>query len=406
MRLLNVDTLEIKTYNEHDVPPYAILSHTWGPDEVTFQEICMITRMRSVSQALSSRATSNISDGSEHSGTMLAVMEMLAQGTWGASLGIPNTDEDALMRREGYRKIVYSANEARRLGYSWIWIDTCCIDKTSSAELQESINSMYKWYKGSGVCLVYLEDTMREMIVNSQLAPRAVINPFQDCRWISRGWTLQELVAPTSLRFYYKDWTLMGDKRDFLEELYEATYIPIFVLDTGDLSELSVAQRMSWASYRQTTRVEDSAYCLLGIFDIQMPLLYGEGPKAFIRLQEEILKTTDDYSLFAWQAVSTYSQPVLKSVYRGLFARSPLEFCYCRFVERDNTTSTFPISATTIGLHLQFELLIDQTDKTRFLAFIRCNGAMNRRLAIYLKCLDGGSQYARVDAGSIIPVSN
>lgn len=170
---------------------------------------------------------------------------------------------------------------------------TCCIDKTSSAELQESINSMYKWYRESAICLVYLNDVASgvAMALDTQATSEAASNVFSNCRWITRGWTLQELVAPMSLRFYYQDWTLMGDKREFLEELSDGTGIPIFVLDNGELSEMSLADRMSWACYRQTTRVEDMAYCLLGIFDIQMPLLYGEGEKAFIRLQEEILKS-------------------------------------------------------------------------------------------------------------------
>lgn len=285
---------------------------------------------------------------------------------------------------------------------------TCCIDKTSSAELQESINSMYKWYKESAVCLVYLEDVTpgSEPVEDTQITYEAPNSVFTNCRWITRGWTLQELVAPPSLRFYYQDWTLMGDKREFIEELSDATGIPVFVLDNGDLNELSLAQRMSWASYRRTTRVEDMAYCLLGIFDIQMPLLYGEGEKAFVRLQEEILKTTDDYSLFAWQTVGSDSQTSARSIYRGLLARSPLEFRECRSVERENTTCVFPISATAIGLHVELEFLIDPKDKTRFLAFIRCSNSMNQRLAIYLKCLDGGNQYARVEAGTLISVDN
>jgi hypothetical protein len=163
---------------------------------------------------------------------------------------------------------------------------------------------------------------------------------------------------------------------------------------------------MSWASYRHTTRIEDMAYCLLGIFDIQMPLLYGEGEKAFIRLQEEILKSSDDYSLFAWRAVNSDSGSVSKSTYRGLLARSPLEFRDCRSVERENTTCTFPMSATAIGLHLELEFLNDPKDRTRFLVLIHCNNSLNQRLAIYLKCLDGGHQYARVEAGSLIPIDN
>ncbi|KAL1592838.1 hypothetical protein SLS60_011254 [Paraconiothyrium brasiliense] len=286
-------------------------------------------------------------------------------------------------------------------------MNTCCIDKTSSAELQESINSMYKWYKESAVCLVFLNDIAPGVAapIDTQTTFEAPSNAFTKSRWLTRGWTLQELVAPTSVLFYYQDWTLMGDKREFLGQLSDATGIPIFVLENGELSELSLAERMSWACYRQTTRVEDMAYCLLGIFDIQMPLLYGEGEKAFIRLQEEILKSTDDYSLFAWRAVGPESS-LAKSTYRGLLARSPLEFRDCRSVERENTTSTFPMSATAIGLHLELEFLNDPKDRTRFLALIRCSNSLNQRIAIYLKCLDGGHQYARVEAGSLVPIDD
>jgi hypothetical protein len=267
---------------------------------------------------------------------------------------------------------------------------------------------MYKWYKDSSICLVYLNDVAFGVAgaTDTQATFEAASNVFTNCRWITRGWTLQELVAPTALRFYYQDWTPMGDKREFLEELSDATGIPVFVLDNGELSELSLAERMSWASYRHTTRIEDMAYCLLGIFDIQMPLLYGEGEKAFIRLQEEILKSTDDYSLFAWRAVNSDSGSVSKSTYRGLLARSPLEFRDCRSVERENATCNFPMSATAIGLHLELEFLNDPKDRTRFLVLIHCNNSLNQRLAIYLKCLDGGHQYARVEAGSLIPIDN
>jgi hypothetical protein len=198
----------------------------------------------------------------------------------------------------------------------------------------------------------------------------------------------------------------MGEKNKFVEELSTATGIPISVLENGDLNEVSLAERMSWGALRQTTRVEDIAYCLLGIFDIQMPLLYGEGEKAFIRLQEEILKTTDDYSLFAWRTFQSGPKPTTTSTYRGLLARSPLEFHNCGPIERENVTSAYPVTSTPIGLRLQLEFLPNPKDDTRFLAMIRCSNHMNQRLAIYLKRLDGTNQYARVDAGSIIPIDN
>lgn len=194
----------------------------------------------------------------------------------------------------------------------------------------------------------------------------------------------------------------MGEKNEFLQELSDVTGIPIYVLeDRRSVSEVSVAERMSWAAHRETTRLEDMAYSLLGIFDIQMPLLYGEGEKAFIRLQEEILKTTDDYSLFAWSAITSD-----KAIYRGLLARSPLEFRHCRTLERENVISTFPISSTPIGLRIQLEFLAQPNNRQPVLAMIRSNNSLNQRLAISLKCLDGGMQFARVDAGTIVPVDD
>ncbi|KAF2250968.1 HET-domain-containing protein [Trematosphaeria pertusa] len=404
MRLIDVDTIEIKTFGERDVPEYAILSHTWGADEVTFQELTWINRVRAVRsmpETQDSQATINGHlDGSAT--VVLAAMEMLVKGTWNPGTGLPDISDEALMGRYGYAKIVNSARTAKELGYRWLWCDTCCIDKTSSAELQEAINSMFRWYNESAVCLVYLNDIPPESaIFDTQATSEVASNAFTKCRWITRGWTLQELVAPSSVRFYYQDWTLMGDKGEFIEELSNATGIPIFVLENGDLSEVSLAERMSWACYRQTTRIEDMAYCLLGIFDIQMPMLYGEGEKAFIRLQEEILKTTDDYSLFAWRAVNSE-----KSIYRGLLARSPLEFRDCGSIERESNPSTFPIHSTPIGLGVQLEFLAVPRDKSRFLAMIRCSNHMNQRLAIHLKRLDDANQYARVDAGTLVPIDN
>jgi len=428
MRLIDVHTLEITSFSDNNVPEYAILSHTWGATEVTYQEMSLITRMRSLSTTFDSQATettqeANNSSVGAHPTFMLAAIELLVRGNWSPGSSLPDLSEEGLMKREGYGKIVYSARKAKELGYSWIWCDTCCIDKTSSSELQESINSMFRWYKDSAVCLVYLNDVQPintdEVIFDTQVTHSAASNAFTKCRWASRGWTLQELVAPTSVRFYYQDWSLMGDKREFVEELSSATGIPIFVLENGDVSEISLAERMSWASERTTTRVEDIAYCLLGIFDIQMPLLYGEGEKAFVRLQEEILKTTDDYSLFAWRAApssfpststtfSSASSSSPSSTYRGLLARSPLEFRRCGPIDRDNTTSVSPINSTSLGIRIQLEFLQDPTskDKSRFLAMIRCSNHLNQRLAIYLKCLDTANQYARVDPSALVPIDN
>lgn len=406
MRLIDVRTIELRWFNDDEVPEYAILSHTWGADEVSYQELVWINRIKAFSATYDTPSSSTTSLGSqdESSSIMLAAMETMLRSSTSFATNLSGVEEKELLKRRGYSKLVNSAKEARNLGFKYIWVDTCCIDKSSSAELQEAINSMYRWYRDSEVCIVYLEDVWPPQTGPGELqtASEIALNAFETSRWSTRGWTLQELVAPAVCRFYLRDWRLLGEKDEFLQELSVTTGIPIYVLEERrSVSEVSVAERMSWAAHRQTTRVDDLAYCLLGLFDIQMPLLYGEGNKAFVRLQEEILKTTDDYSIFAWRALDAHS-----SSYRGLLAHSPLEFRDCHSFEREETMATFPINPTPIGLHIQLEVLPHPNDKTRILALIRASNSLNQRIAITLKCLDGLSQYARVDTGSLTPIND
>ena len=202
----------------------------------------------------------------------------------------------------------------------WAWIDTCCIDKTSSAELSEAINSMFNWYKASLVCAVYLADVTDPDDLES----------FGKSAWFTRGWTLQELLAPRTVYFFTSDWQQIGVKYASLlnfrarltSKISEVTGVPPRVLQYHhNIHEVSVARRMSWAAHRTTSRTEDMAYCLHGIFDINMPLLYGEGNKAFRRLQVQIMDQNDDDSLFAWQGLSQ-----LESAEFGILAkhRAPL----------------------------------------------------------------------------------
>ncbi|KAJ8481684.1 hypothetical protein ONZ51_g5844 [Trametes cubensis] len=184
---------------------------------------------------------------------------------------------------------------AERAGYEWVWIDTCCIDHQSSAELSEAINSMYAWYADADVCYAYLYD------VGDDGDPSAPDSSFRRSRWFERGWTLQELIAPARVVFLTQTWRTLGSKYMLAAVVEQITAIQQEIL-TGErpLSSVSVAQRMSWAAKRKTTRVEDRAYSLLGIFGINMPTIYGEGPRAFVRLQEEILRRIPDQSIFAW----------------------------------------------------------------------------------------------------------
>ncbi|KAI1622461.1 heterokaryon incompatibility protein-domain-containing protein [Exophiala viscosa] len=186
----------------------------------------------------------------------------------------------------GYKKLEYACRQASTDGYSHIWIDTCCIDKKSSAELSESINSMYSWYENAEQCYAYLEDVDE-------------VTKMGQSEWFDRGWTLQELIAPKVVVFFSKSWFRLGERADLSETLSDITKIDVGVLaGTEKVDSVCVARRMSWASKRVTSRPEDIAYCLMGIFNVNMSMLYGEGERAFIRLQEEIMKDSDDESIF------------------------------------------------------------------------------------------------------------
>jgi hypothetical protein len=264
MRLINTTTLQLEDFTLRDVPPYAILSHTWAEDEVSFQE-------------------------------------MLAG----------NYD---LRSKQGYTKIVETCRLAIERGLDYAWVDTCCIDKCSSAELTEAINSMFSYYAKSSICFAYLVD----------LHPGTSEEGIDACRWFTRGWTLQELIAPRELRIYDRCWNCIGSRSSLISVISTTTRIPEIVLsEPRRVTTFSIAEKMSWASRRSTTREEDIAYCLLGIFDINMSLIYGEGPRAFRRLQEEILKRNTDMTIFLWR-FQAYLGPA--DTGQSLLAGSPAVF--------------------------------------------------------------------------------
>ncbi|EIW63644.1 uncharacterized protein TRAVEDRAFT_142604, partial [Trametes versicolor FP-101664 SS1] len=204
--------------------------------------------------------------------------------------------------------------------YDYAWADLCCTDQTSSSELSEAINSMYDWYRYAGVCYVFLYDVPTPATSSKLEAPES---PFRKSRWHKRGWTLQELLAPTVVVFLSCDWRIIGTKHSLAHLIHAITGIDTCIL-TGEraLEDFSVACRMSWASSRETKRVEDKAYSLMGIFGVNMPTTYGEGRYAFIRLQEEILKHHSDQTIFAWGPMETSSQ------HQFLLASSPKDFRY------------------------------------------------------------------------------
>jgi hypothetical protein len=226
----------------HDIPPYAILSHTWGEDsqEVTFRD--------------------------------------LAEGT----------GKD----KAGYRKIQFCGEQAAKDCLQHFWVDTCCIDKTNSTQLIEAIISMFDWYRRATKCYAYLSDvSIPNIDKNDQLSHSTWESVFQKSRWFTRGWTLQELIAPKSVEFFSLEGTRLGDKKSLERQVHEITGISLQALQGHTLSDISVAERMSWATKRETTRKEDEAYCLLGIFGIRMSPYYGEGKEAMVRLKRKIDKT-------------------------------------------------------------------------------------------------------------------
>ena len=211
--------------------------------------------------------------------------------------------------------------------FEWLWVDTCCIDKRSSAELSEAVNSMYRWYENLRLCYAYLHD------VSGSSFPTARDNesyPNFDGwpEWFSRGWTLQELIVPSNVQFLNKNWQNIGDKRTLAPILRNIIRVPEHVLiDELRGNRPYVAQTMSWAANRKTTRVEDKAYSLMGLLDVNMPMLHGEGKKAFHRLQLEIIRASNDQTIFAWHPSTKEKQP------GSVLADDPSDFRDCSKME-------------------------------------------------------------------------
>jgi hypothetical protein len=225
-----------------NIPPYAILSHTWGDDEdeVTFNDFM---------------------DGSGKLKT-------------------------------GYGKIQLCGEQAARDGLRHFWIDTCCIDKSNNTEFSEAINSMFSWYRNAAICYVYLADVSIGSRDPFNLFLPTWETDFRHSRWFTRGWTLQELLAPSFVSFFTSEWKRLGDRESLEYLLHEITGVAVKALQGYPLSEFSIKDRIVWAKSRKTKREEDKAYSLLGIFNVYISPLYGEGKKnAFRRLRDEILKT-------------------------------------------------------------------------------------------------------------------
>ncbi|KAK7955868.1 uncharacterized protein PG986_005090 [Apiospora aurea] len=276
MYLINIDTLKLERFDVN-APPYAILSHRWRDGEVSFGEFA---------------------DPAKRQG------------------------------KAGFAKILNTCGQARRDRLAYVWVDTCCIDKSSSAELSEVINSMFAWYQGAKVCYAFLDDVVTgAQNTESPGSSRPSFDYMAQSVWFERGWTLQELIAPKGVVFFCKEegsqetkWSHLGSRESLAEIIAKITEIPEEILyGRKRVFAYSVSMRMSWAAKRQTTRPEDIAYCLMGLFGVNMPLLYGEGSKAFLRLQEEIMRTIDDDTLFVWKEPPSS----VFTGFRGIFAPLP-----------------------------------------------------------------------------------
>jgi hypothetical protein len=234
MRLLYINSsgrLTSTDFSRKTIPPYAILSHTWGDDEFLFEDLV----------------------------------------------------NDTGKGKAGYEKIMFCGEQAARDHVQYFWVDTCCIDKWNLHELSNAINSMFRWYKNATKCYAFLSDV--------QLHQSTWEASFRNSRWFTRGWTLQELLAPASIDFFSSEHQRLGDKDSLEQQIYEITRISVTALRGDPLDEFSIPERMAWMVGRQTTQEEDMAYSLIGIFGVSMEFRYGEGKeRALKRLQEEMGK--------------------------------------------------------------------------------------------------------------------
>jgi tetratricopeptide (TPR) repeat protein len=259
MRLLTLDSHgELSLIDSNGSLDYAILSHRWGApgDEVTYKDLV-------------------------------------------ECIGKDMTDYNTIRDKPGYAKVKFCVEQAARDGLQYSWVDTCCIDKSNAVELSEAINSMFRWYNNAAKCYVFLNDvSLGEMDIESPASQMEWEVAFQSSKWFARGWTLQELIAPSSVEFFSIEGLRLGNKRSLERYVQEVTGIALQALRGGPLSQFDFYERMSWAAKRETTKEEDAAYSLLGIFEVSMPLIYGEGRKrALARLHSVFKELSDPGSL-------------------------------------------------------------------------------------------------------------
>lgn len=309
--------------------------------------------------------------------------------------------EGTYRQKKGYEKIEACCREALQDGLSYVWIDTCCIDKSSSSELSEAINSMYEWYKQSTICYAYLQDVQSD---EDYSHPNS---SFRSSQWFTRGWTLQEMVAPSDVIFYAGDWNKIGRRSQLAKLLHDVTRVTKSVLlrPRQFHPQACISQIMYWASGRRTTRKEDRAYSLLGLFGINMPILYGEGNSAFMRLQEELLRVRYDQTIFAWN---------LQSPCSGLLADSPDAFKYSGKVKKlpvnyytsGGKPSEFSYTLSSLGIEMKLPYCKLYGRLDLYAVYIGCFiNTVENRLCLLLKRYYGGleDQYfrTRLSTGSV-----
>ncbi|KAK5700218.1 hypothetical protein LTR17_023127 [Elasticomyces elasticus] len=340
LRLINVETGHLESvkwrdYDASSAPRYAILSHTWGPDntEVSLSE-------------------------------------------W-------QNSSDNVMARAGYRKIVGACELAKKEGLGFVWVDTCCIDKSDKEELSRAINSMFNWYANATVCYALLSD------VSGQPNSRDTRGQMGASRWFTRGWTLQEMLAPSRVDFYTRDWVFLGTRADRVRDLTEITGIDKAVLEgSKELSDYSAAQKFSWASKRFTSELEDVAYSLLGIVGIRMTLDYGEGGLAFRRLQVELLNN-GDLSVLAWGLVESSKSTQLLATSPSDFSGSGILFPDTSHVPQDHSMMYKGLNGTLSVCRVRWFFFF--SSRTHFLAPLGCrvNRFSDEIIALRLKTRNG-----------------
>ena len=318
MYLINVQSMQTEFFQSERDVVYAILSHRWQKDEVLFQDL------------QSGRAC----------------------------------------KKAGYTKLKSFCEQAKTNKYTYVWCDTCCIDKSSSAELSESVNSMFRWYQNADICYAYLSDV---------ISTKAEASDFSDSEWFRRGWCLQELLAPSALQFYNRDWIMLGTKEKLSQRISEITRIHNEAIRRLNIDDYSIAQRMCWATDRKTTRVEDIAYSLLGLFKVNMPLLYGEGERAFIRLQQEIIKQSNDQSILVHSS---------RGPSQLLLATSPSDFRESSHIVRsEKPLLGNPYTLTNVGLSIELILYPWSLDTYIALLDSRDDRGCSAHVSIFLRLL-------------------